>query len=167
MDDAAALPLQFRGTAKHLKSGFAPHIVHPLCDPVFRIQLQSIDFLANKMTQQYNIGPGFIMREGHVTGKWVRVASLSELPSQGLGHAVKADGLDIAIFRWDDRVYAIEDLCPHLGFPLSEGILQDGEVICSWHGWHVRLEDGTCRRERERAKVWECEVRDGEIFVKI
>jgi NAD(P)H-dependent nitrite reductase small subunit len=107
------------------------------------------------------------MGEGHVTGKWVRVGSMSELPSEGLGHAVRVEGLDIALFRWDDHVYAIEDLCPHLGFPLSEGIMQNGEVICSWHGWHVRLEDGTCRREREHAKVWECEVRDSEIFVKV
>jgi len=107
------------------------------------------------------------MMEGRVADKWVRVASVAELPSEGIGHAVKAEGLDIALFRWNERVYAIEDLCPHLGFPLSEGIMQTGEVICSWHGWHVRLEDGSCRRERERAKVWECEVREGQIFVRI
>ena len=107
------------------------------------------------------------MREGRVSDKWVRVASLPELPAQGLGHSVKAEGLDIALFRWHDRVYALEDLCPHLGFPLSEGIMQDGEVICSWHGWHVRLEDGTCRRERERAKVWPCQIRDGDIYMLI
>jgi len=102
-----------------------------------------------------------------VSDKWVRVANFSEILGEGLGHAVKTGGLDIALFLWNDRVYAIEDLCPHLGFPLSEGIMQGGEVICSWHGWHVRIEDGTCRRERERAKVWECEVRGDEIFVKI
>jgi NAD(P)H-dependent nitrite reductase small subunit len=107
------------------------------------------------------------MMEGRVGDKWVRVASVAELPSEGIGHAVKAEGLDIALFRWNERVYAIEDLCPHLGFPLSEGIMQTGEVICSWHGWHVRLEDGSCRRERERAKVWECEVREGDVFVRI
>jgi nitrite reductase/ring-hydroxylating ferredoxin subunit len=107
------------------------------------------------------------MMEGRVGDKWVRVASVAELASEGIGHAVKAEGLDIALFRWNERVYAIEDLCPHLGFPLSEGIMQTGEVICSWHGWHVRLEDGSCRRERERAKVWECEVREGQIFVRI
>jgi len=100
-----------------------------------------------------------------VSDNWLRVANLSELPTEGLGHAVKAHGLDLALFRWNDRVYAIEDLCPHLGFPLSEGIMQAGEVICSWHGWHVRLEDGTCRREKERAKVYECEVREEEVFV--
>jgi nitrite reductase/ring-hydroxylating ferredoxin subunit len=99
--------------------------------------------------------------------EWIRVASVSEIPTEGLGHPVKAAGLQIALFRWQDRVYAIEDLCPHLGFPLSEGVVQSGEVICSWHGWHVRLEDGSCRREKERAKVFACEVRDQEIYIHI
>lgn len=98
---------------------------------------------------------------------WVRIASLSELPTEGLGHRASAKGLDIALFRWDDTVYALEDLCPHLGFPLSEGVVQEGEVICSWHGWHVRLEDGKCRRAHERAKVYACEVRDGNVYVRI
>jgi NAD(P)H-dependent nitrite reductase small subunit len=102
-----------------------------------------------------------------VSDKWMRVAAVSELPTEGLGRAVKIDGLDIALFQWNDKIYAIENLCPHLGFPLSEGMMQAGEVICSWHGWHVRLEDGTCRRERERAKIWECEVRDGDVFVRL
>ncbi len=107
------------------------------------------------------------MPEGRVNDNWVRVASLSELPPQGLGRAVKAEGLDIALFRWDDRVYAIEDLCPHLGFPLSEGLMQNGEIICSWHGWHVRLDDGGCRRESERAKVWACEIRGDGVYIRM
>jgi NAD(P)H-dependent nitrite reductase small subunit len=98
---------------------------------------------------------------------WVKVARVAELPTEGLGHAIKAGGMELAIFRWDDRIYAIENLCPHLGFPLSEGIMQNGEVICSWHGWHIRLEDGSCRRERERAKVFPCEIRGEEIWVKV
>lgn len=100
-------------------------------------------------------------------GRWLHVAKLAEIPSEGLGLAVKADGLDLALFRWDDRVYAVENLCPHLGFPLSEGIMQHGEVICSWHGWHVRLEDGTCRRESDRAKVYPCEIRSDEVWVNV
>ena len=99
--------------------------------------------------------------------EWVRVASLAELQSEGLGQAVKAAGLQIALFRWEDRVFAVEDLCPHLGFPLSEGIVQCGEVICNWHGWHVRLEDGSCRRERERAKVFPCEIRGEDVYIQI
>ena len=95
------------------------------------------------------------------------MAAVSELASDGLGHAVRADGLDLAVFRWQGQLYALENLCPHLGFPLSEGIVQDGAVICSWHGWHVRLNDGSCRRERERAKVYACEIRGDEVWVQI
>jgi len=87
-----------------------------------------------------------------VSDNWLRVANLSELPTEGLGHACKGPRPGPRSFSLNDRVYAIEDLCPHLGFPLSEGIMQTGEVICSWHGWHVRLEDGHAggRRSEQR-----------------
>ena len=98
---------------------------------------------------------------------WYRVAAVSELEPEGLGRQVIADGLELAVFHWHGRVYAMENLCPHLGFPLSEGIVREGEVICSWHGWHVRLEDGTCRREREKAKVYACEIRNNEVWVEV
>lgn len=101
------------------------------------------------------------------TPDWIRVARLSEIPSEGLGHPVKADGLGIAIFRHDDQLYAIEDMCPHLGFPLSEGVMQDGVVTCGWHGWHIRLKDGVCGREKVGTKVFPCEVRDGDVYVKL
>ena len=99
--------------------------------------------------------------------QWIRVARADEVPPEGLGLAVKADGLGVALFRWDGRIHAIEDLCPHLGFPLSEGIIQDGEIICGWHGWRICLDDGSCRRERQRAKVFPCELRGDEVFVQL
>ena len=98
---------------------------------------------------------------------WIRVANLGELMPEGLGIAVKADGIRIAVFQWEGRIFAMEDLCPHRGFPLSEGLVQDGEVICGWHGWHVSLEDGTCRREKQSAKVFPAELRGEEVWLQI
>jgi len=99
--------------------------------------------------------------------EWIQVARLSELAPEGFGHSVKADGLKIALFRWEDRIYAIEDLCPHLGFPLSEGMVQSAEVICGWHGWRIRLEDGVCTRMGDCAKVFPCEVRGDDVYVAV
>ena len=99
--------------------------------------------------------------------EWIRVAAIGDLPPEGSGFAVKADGIGIALFRREGRIHAIEDLCPHLGFPLSEGILLQGEIVCGWHGWRICLEDGSCRREKARAKVFACEVQGEEIFVYI
>jgi len=98
---------------------------------------------------------------------WIRVANAGELMPEGLGTAVKADGIRIALFQWEGKIFAVEDLCPHLGFPLSEGIVQEGQVICGWHGWHVCLEDGICRREKQRAKVFPVELRGDEVWVQL
>ena len=54
VDDTATLPLQFRRSAEHFESGFAPYGLHPLRYPAFDIQLHSVDSLANKMTNEYN-----------------------------------------------------------------------------------------------------------------
>ena len=98
---------------------------------------------------------------------WTKVARLGELQSEGLGHAVKAAGLHVALFQWEDRVYAVEDLCPHLGFPLSEGVIQDGEIICGWHGWRVNVANGTCRFQRIGARTYPVEVRGDEVWIEI
>ena len=99
--------------------------------------------------------------------KWVRASSVADVPGDGSGRAFSLDGLDIAIFNCNEAFFALENFCPHLGFPLTEGIVQDGTVICAWHGWRVRLEDGGCRGKTLAARTYPCEVRGDDIWVRI
>jgi nitrite reductase/ring-hydroxylating ferredoxin subunit len=92
---------------------------------------------------------------------------LNELQSEGLGHAVKVSGIQVALFRWEDRLHALEDICPHLGFPLSEGVIQDGEIICGWHGWRINVETGGCRLQRQGARTYPVEIRGDEVWIEI
>lgn len=96
---------------------------------------------------------------------WQRAASTEELQPEGLGHSVEIGGKRIALFKWEGRVFALEDHCPHFGFPLSEGVVQRGEVICSWHGWRVSLSDGRTAVPNACAARFECEVRHNEVWV--
>jgi nitrite reductase/ring-hydroxylating ferredoxin subunit len=44
---------------------------------------------------------------------------------------VKTPAGCVAVFRAaDDRVFALDDRCPHKGGPLSQGIVHDGRVLC-------------------------------------
>jgi nitrite reductase (NADH) small subunit/3-phenylpropionate/trans-cinnamate dioxygenase ferredoxin subunit len=69
------------------------------------------------------------------------VARLSDVPDPA-ALVVFAGGREIALFRTNGRLYALENACRHVGGPLAEGHVADGCVTCPWHEWRYRLEDG-------------------------
>ena len=64
---------------------------------------------------------------------------LSALP-EGRGRRVCKAGLDLALFKIGDAVYAIEDSCPHNGGSLSNGSVQGTRVKCPVHGLMFNLD---------------------------
>lgn len=77
--------------------------------------------------------------------QWTPVLADAELPDAG-HRTVHVDGVAIALFREDGRVWAIDKTCSHMGGPLDEGDVVDGCVICPWHGSTFRLDDGSIVR---------------------
>ena len=69
----------------------------------------------------------------------IPLIELSALP-EGRGRRVCKAGLDLALFKIDDAVYAIEGNCPHNGASLSNGQLQGKIVARSAHGMRFKLE---------------------------
>lgn len=73
---------------------------------------------------------------------WIDVGELHDIPRLG-SRVVKLASGDIAVFRSsDDLLFAIRDLCPHRGGPLSQGIMFDRRVACPLHDWVIDLETG-------------------------
>lgn len=74
--------------------------------------------------------------------KWVRIGLLSDIPRRG-ARCVDSPWGRIAVFRTaDDRVFAMEDRCPHKAGPLSQGIVHGASVTCPLHNWVISLETG-------------------------
>lgn len=73
---------------------------------------------------------------------WIAIGSINDIPRQG-ARCVTNGEMTIAVFRTsDDRVFALEDRCPHKNGPLSQGIVHDGCVTCPLHNWVISLETG-------------------------
>ena len=73
---------------------------------------------------------------------WIPVGSLADIPQRG-SRCVSTPHGRIGIFRTaDDRVFALEDHCPHRGGPLSQGIVHGAAVTCPLHNWVISLETG-------------------------
>lgn len=65
--------------------------------------------------------------------EFVKVSKTADLAP---GHSKRVDvgGKKIALFNLEGLYYAIDEICPHRGGPLSEGAIQGHEVTCPWHG---------------------------------
>lgn len=50
------------------------------------------------------------------------------------GLRVRIGELAIGLYRIGDSIHAMEDACPHAGFPLSKGRFVEGVVVCAAHG---------------------------------
>ena len=64
------------------------------------------------------------------------------------------------------EVFAIDDVCPHMGASLSSGYVEDGIVTCPWHAWRFRLKDGVWA-DNPRLKVGCYQVRIVEDDVQV
>ncbi len=64
---------------------------------------------------------------------FVKVAKAGDV-SPGKGMMVEVNGKKIALFNVAGSFYAIDDTCTHRGGPLSQGLLEEKQVRCPWHG---------------------------------
>jgi nitrite reductase/ring-hydroxylating ferredoxin subunit len=96
----------------------------------------------------------------------VDAGSLSELQKTGR-LLTKVGSLPVVVFWHDDRPYAIEDRCPHLGFPLHQGTVESGLVTCHWHHARFDLVSGcTLDLWADDAKGFDAFVRDDRVVVR-
>ncbi|HEU0215131.1 MAG TPA: nitrite reductase (NAD(P)H) small subunit [Stellaceae bacterium] len=102
--------------------------------------------------------------------RWIEVGRLDDIPRRG-SRRVTGPGAPtpIAIFRTaDDQVFALVDRCPHLGGPLSEGIVQGSAVACPLHGWVIGLGDGQAEAPDEGCtSIITLKLVDDRIFMSV
>jgi nitrite reductase/ring-hydroxylating ferredoxin subunit len=71
----------------------------------------------------------------------IRVATHAELKEKGVV-VVPGAQRRIAVFADGEAVYAVENNCPHMGFPLDRGTVRDGMLTCHWHQARFDLRSG-------------------------
>jgi nitrite reductase/ring-hydroxylating ferredoxin subunit len=97
----------------------------------------------------------------------VRVGTIQDLKTAGR-LVVKAGTHGVCVFWDDDRPRALDDRCPHMGFPLHRGTVENGLVTCHWH--HARFDlasGGTLDLFADNARPFPVEVEGDEVFILV
>ncbi|MEE8110026.1 MAG: nitrite reductase (NAD(P)H) small subunit [bacterium] len=72
---------------------------------------------------------------------FVRVGALEDFP-EGQGRIVSAARKPIAVFKVDGRIYAVNNICPHMGGPIGAGQVEGAVVSCPYHNMRFELDTG-------------------------
>ncbi|MDE2993783.1 MAG: Rieske (2Fe-2S) protein [Chloroflexota bacterium] len=72
----------------------------------------------------------------------------------------------IAVFWHEDQAYAVDNRCPHMGFPLARGTCKDGVLTCNWHYARFDLQSGgTFDLFADNVRAYPVEIEDGQVWV--
>ena len=100
--------------------------------------------------------------------RFVKIARKSRLP-EGKGAYVEVEGRGIALFNLGGAVYALDNDCTHMGGPLSQGFVREGEVECPWHGSRFDIKTGevTSSPASEDVPTYRVRVTGDDVEVEI
>ena len=100
------------------------------------------------------------------TKEFVLAGSLEELKAKGR-FVVHGGHRPILVILDRGRVFALDNRCPHMGFPLERGSVEDGILTCHWHHARFDLESG-CAFDlwADDVPIFPIELRDGQVWVK-
>ena len=71
----------------------------------------------------------------------IKVANVTDL-QPGEGKTVMVGDRELALFNVAGQFHCIDNVCPHRGGSLGEGVLNDQAVTCPLHGWRFDVTTG-------------------------
>ena len=102
-----------------------------------------------------------------ISSTWAKAAPLGTLKEKGR-LVFRKEGRQIALFDTPSGVYACNNRCPHEGYPLREGDLDDQCILtCNWHNWKFDLQSGRNLYGGEGLRTYPVEVRGDEVWIDL
>ena len=99
--------------------------------------------------------------------KLLDAGSLDEIKLKGRT-VVSSGPVPIVVFYSEGDLHAVDNRCPHMGFPLHRGTVEDGILTCHWHHARFDLKSGcTFDLFADDATVYPVEVVDGRVYIDV
>jgi nitrite reductase (NADH) small subunit len=97
----------------------------------------------------------------------IKLGPVGKIPF-GQGLCFKVEDREVAVFRTrSGQLSAIQNRCPHRQGPLCDGVIDETQVICPYHGHKFNLKTGEGSEEAERVTVYQVREENGELILEI
>lgn len=98
---------------------------------------------------------------------WVYVSDYEEIENNR-AKMINIDQERVAIYRYDDKISAVHNVCKHQNGPLGEGKIVDGCIVCPWHGYQYLPENGRAPAPfTEKLSTYKVKLEGKAIYINI
>lgn len=105
--------------------------------------------------------------KGVNSGGWKRVCAVEDVPILE-GRRIVVGGFHVAVFNTEEGFYAVGDVCPHLGGPLSDGEVAMATVACPLHARRIDLKTGEVTNDDlPRVPTFPVKLEDGYVMLDV
>ena len=101
----------------------------------------------------------------NVPAGFVYACKVSDIPDNRAKMLI-IQGENIALFKYENKLSAVHNLCKHQNGPLSEGKIIDGCITCPWHGYQYLPENGQSPPPfTEKVCTYDVFVEDAQVYL--
>ena len=87
---------------------------------------------------------------------------LGEFKNKNYNFVFKAKKKQVLLIGVKGEIYAIDNRCPHEGYPLSKGFTNDNCILtCNWHNWKFNLRTGECLFGEDNVRNYPINIENG------
>jgi nitrite reductase/ring-hydroxylating ferredoxin subunit len=100
--------------------------------------------------------------------RYVRIAETKDVPKNSM-RVFKASSREILIVNVEDKFYALDNRCPHIGYPLYFGSLEGKVLTCGFHyaKFDVRTGKSLGSVTRRPLKTFKVKIENSSILVEL
>ena len=74
----------------------------------------------------------------------------------------------VALFKYENKFYALKNGCLHQGFPLADGNMKKFMIECPLHGWVYDIRDGKCLSLGDRYTItYKLRIKNGILEINL
>jgi nitrite reductase (NADH) small subunit len=97
----------------------------------------------------------------------VKIAAQSDLPSKNEAKEFPCGDKTICVANVTGEISAMENVCLHRGGPLGQGVIEDGKVVCPWHGWAWDPRTGAAHVAGTKIVVYPVKIEGGDVLIDL
>ena len=98
----------------------------------------------------------------------VKLTAESDLPALNTAKEFPCGDKTVCVANVNGTVTAMENICLHRGGPLGQGEIENGNVVCPWHGWEWDPGTGQATHNaKAKLEVYPLKVENGDVLIDL